>query len=246
MFQDDLGMGYSDYDDLKFDLFESSISSMDCKVYKGDSTNHQPVKIVCSNFNTDITSSMLNKIGFWVRNPSTNVGLAIPVQIYSYDTYRARKDCWSIVESAIRVLPTSSTPISDLGNFATGSTYRQINNQHFSFTTRNSQNMNQNDLYIMKFNFDLRKEQSFAGKFNYNSGLTHIGDVIFMQNCQTIILRVGANDLTLTSSGSLTINARITGIFYNPPTILSSSQKIITAYAIYLQTRKCDKILHND
>ena len=38
-------MGYNDYDTLEFDLYESYISSMDCKVYTGDANNHQPVKI---------------------------------------------------------------------------------------------------------------------------------------------------------------------------------------------------------
>ena len=106
LFPEDLGVGYEDYDDLKFDLYESDISSMDCKVYTGDLQNHQPVKIVCSNFNTAITNSKLVKMGFWVRNPSTNYGMAIPVQLYSYDTYRARKDTWSMIEAGIKVLPT--------------------------------------------------------------------------------------------------------------------------------------------
>jgi len=90
-------MGYNDYDTLEFDLYESYISSMDCKVYTGDANNHQPVKIVCSNFNTDIINSRMVKMGFWTRNPTTTSGLAIPVQIYSFDTYRARKDTWSMI-----------------------------------------------------------------------------------------------------------------------------------------------------
>lgn len=40
LFPEDLGMGYNDYDDLEFDLYESDISSMDCKVYTGDESNH--------------------------------------------------------------------------------------------------------------------------------------------------------------------------------------------------------------
>lgn len=97
LFPADLGMGYNDYDELKFDLYESTISSMDCKVYTGDASNHQPVKIVCSNFNTAITNSKIVRMGFWTRNPSTTDALAIPVQIYSYDQYRARKDTWSMI-----------------------------------------------------------------------------------------------------------------------------------------------------
>ena len=131
-------MGYEDYDDLEFDLYESSISSMDCKVYTGDFSTRQPVKIVCSNFNTAITNTMAVKMGFWTKNPSTSIGLSIPVQIYSFDTYRARKDTWSMIEAGIRVLPTSQTPISDTGNFDSSSGERQIANQHLTLTTRNT------------------------------------------------------------------------------------------------------------
>jgi len=35
LFPVDLGMGYKNYDNLIFDLFESSISSMTCKLYTG-------------------------------------------------------------------------------------------------------------------------------------------------------------------------------------------------------------------
>lgn len=69
--------------------------------------------------------------------------------------------------------------------------------------------MSQNDLYILKFNFDLRMSQKQAGSFKYNSGFSSSGDVIFMQNCQTIILRVGTSSLSLIGSGSTSKNSRI-------------------------------------
>lgn len=131
LFPADLGMGYEDYDDLIFDLYESAISSMDCKVYIGNVDTLEPIKIVCSNFNTQITTSTLVKMGFWTVNPSSAVGLAIPVQIYSFDTYRARKDTWSIIEAGIRVIPTDKTPITDLGNFDVSSTFRQYSDRNF-------------------------------------------------------------------------------------------------------------------
>ena len=166
-------------------------------------------------------------MGFWVKNPTTNYGMAIPVQIYSYDPYRDRKDTWSIIEAAIKVLPTSQTPISDDGNFALSSTFRQINSQHFDFTTRNTRSLLQGDFYILKFNFDLRREQKEAGKFKYNSGLSHSGDVIFMRNCQTVILRVGGTALGTVSSGSTAINARMQSVFYNPAIQLTTVEKKI-------------------
>jgi hypothetical protein len=56
---------------------------MTCKVFTGDKTNNQPVKIVCSSFSSTLTTSTTVKFGFWVKNPSTSVGLAIPVRLYS-------------------------------------------------------------------------------------------------------------------------------------------------------------------
>jgi hypothetical protein len=79
LFTGNLGMGYKDYDNLIFDLYESSTFTMNCKVFTGDPTINQPVKIICSGFNSIVTTSSTIKFGFWVVNPSTTVGLAIPV-----------------------------------------------------------------------------------------------------------------------------------------------------------------------
>ena len=97
LFPADLGMGYKAYDKLVFDLFESSISSMDCRVYPGSSTDQQSTKIVCSRFSATITTTMTIKFGFWVVNPSTSVGMSIPVQIYAFDQPTAGKYVWSIL-----------------------------------------------------------------------------------------------------------------------------------------------------
>lgn len=62
--------------------------------------------------------------------------------------------------------------------------------------------MVKNDWYILKFGFDLRQTANSNGAFNYNSGLGNSGDVIFMRNSQTILLRVGTSNLTLITPGS--------------------------------------------
>jgi hypothetical protein len=115
-------MGYRNYDDLIFDLFESSISSMTCKVYTGDVYTSQPVKIICSDFS--IPAGTTVKMGFWVVNPSTTKGLAIPVQVYVLIQPSQIKVYWSVVEAGIRLLPTPVTPTSDDGNFFLSSTAR--------------------------------------------------------------------------------------------------------------------------
>ena len=80
-------------------MYESGISSMDCRVYVGDtySLTGNPTKIVCSNFNTAITTAMTVKFGFWVKNPTVTKSVAIPVQIYSYDQRYGRKNIWTIL-----------------------------------------------------------------------------------------------------------------------------------------------------
>ena len=116
-------MGYSAYDSLIFDIYESTISSMTCNVYPGDPAVSQPTKIVCSNFGA-LTSSSTIKFGFWVVNPPSNIGMAIPVQVYAYDQGSATKFIWSIVEAGIRILPITTTPINDWGNFASSNAIR--------------------------------------------------------------------------------------------------------------------------
>ena len=117
-------MGYKPYDNLVFDLFESSITSMKCRVYPGNVADLQPTKIICSSFSGTVTTAMTIKFGFWVVNPSTTVGLSIPIQIYAFDQPTARKFIWSILEAGIRLIPIANTPISELGNFASSSTFR--------------------------------------------------------------------------------------------------------------------------
>jgi hypothetical protein len=83
LFEEDLGMGYRNYDDLIFDIYDSSISSMKCKFYIGNRTTSQPIKIICNQFNiNNITTSHVVRFGFWVKNPNSTIALAIPVQVY--------------------------------------------------------------------------------------------------------------------------------------------------------------------
>lgn len=212
---------------------------MSCNVYPGDSANYQPTKIVCSSFSSTLTSSSTIKFGFWVANPPSTVGMSIPVQVYAYDQQLAKKFIWSIVEAGIRILPVTVTPINDLGNFVSSNPIREIMNTHLSFTTRNTRTMVKNDWYILKFGFDLRQSGNSNGSFNYNSGLGSSGDVIFMRNCQTIMLRVGTNNLDIIAPGATNLIARITSLIYNPSYQLTSTQATIYAYIIYNSLDYC-------
>ena len=140
MYPPDLGMGYQPYDKLIFDMYETAIT-MDCRVYPGDVSDKTPTKIVCASFSGTISSSTTIKFGFWMINPPATKGMAIPVQIYAYDQPTARKYVWSILEAGIRLLPVTVTPISDIGNFYSSSTYRNVQSQDFDFTTRNTKTM---------------------------------------------------------------------------------------------------------
>jgi hypothetical protein len=246
LFPADLGMGYKPYDRLVFDLFESSITSMDCRVFPGSVADQQPTKIVCSSFSATVTTSMTVKMGFWMVNPTTAVSMSIPVQIYAYDQPTGRKFVWSMVEAGIRLLPITSTPVSDLGNFAVNTAYREISGRNLDFTTRNTKNMARYDWYIIKFGFALRQSINSNNNFLYNAGLGSSGDVIFMENCRTIMLRVGTNDLALMTPGSSTINGRINGLFYVPPYQLSTAEGTIRAFAIYNSVDDCERIYYSD
>ena len=82
-----------------FDIFESGITSMICKVFTGDThtLTGNSVKIICSNFDIEITTSTTVKFGFWVKNPIVTKSFSIPVQVYSYNQRYGRKDNWMII-----------------------------------------------------------------------------------------------------------------------------------------------------
>jgi len=172
--------------------------------------------------------------------------MAIPVQIYAYDQPSATKTCWSIVESGIRLLPISQTPITDIGNLAFSSSIRETMGTSLSFTTRNTRALTNTDWYILKFNFDLRNTANSNGSFTYNSGLGASGDVIFMRNSMTILLRVGTTALSILTPGAATINACINSLIYTPATQLTTAQASILAYAIYNTLDACEKIIYSD
>lgn len=246
-FADDLGMGYADYSDLVFDIYDSTsgVSSMTCKVYTGQGSQGIPVKIICSNFNTALTSATVLKFGFWVTNPSVTRSLAIPVTVYSYDQYAVTKANWNILESAFNMIVTVASPILDNGNFAydvgTYETYPVV----MSLTTRNTAAMSAGDLYIVKVGFDPRQNGLFASGFTYNSGLGATGTLYIMRNCKTYVLKVGATSLAILPSASATINAQIKNV-YTPYWKPSTTESVITAYVSYLSTGTSEKITHKE
>ena len=91
-------MGYKNYDDLVFDIYDSSISSMKCKFYSGDKANFQPVRIICNQYSlSSITTAHYIRFGFWVNNPSITIGLAVPIQVYFDETIASRKIMWQML-----------------------------------------------------------------------------------------------------------------------------------------------------
>lgn len=110
---------------------------------------------------------------------------------------------------------------------------------NFKLTTRNTKAMVLNDWYILKFGFDLRNTANANGSLTYNSNLAGVGDVTFLRNSNTILLRIGTTPLSILSPGVTTINAQINGLFYNPSYQLTTAQASIRAYAIYNSVDAC-------
>ena len=77
LFPPDLGMGYNPYDNLVFDMFESSIT-MECKVYPGNVADQQPTKIVCSTFSSTISTSTTIKVELDDVPIELNHSLSVP------------------------------------------------------------------------------------------------------------------------------------------------------------------------
>ncbi len=98
----------------------------------------------------------------------------------------------------------------------------------------------------MKFGFDLRNTANANGSLSYNTNMLGTGDVIFLRNSMTILLRIGSTPLSILSSGSTVWNMQINGLFYTPPYQLNTLQSFVRAYAIYNSYDLCEKINYND
>lgn len=88
MFSDDLGLGTSDGDYIKFDIIKDSYVNvanfMSCRIYHGDQARYKPVKIICGKFLSAITSSQTLTMALKIVNPALVGGqTSIPFLIYS-------------------------------------------------------------------------------------------------------------------------------------------------------------------
>ncbi len=229
-------MGYDDYSDLVYDIYDGTITSMSCKVYTGQRSKNIPAKVICSNFNSAITNAKILKFGFWVTNPQVTRSLAIPVTVYSYDQYAATKTNWNLLENAFNMIMTTTPPILDKGNFAFNTAVYQTYPVAMSFTTRNSAPLLNGDFYIVKINFDPRQTGYFATDFQYNVGLGSSNILYILRNCMTYVLKVGSTTLASVASGSATANAQINKVF-TPYWTPSAAESVITAYAAYISSK---------
>lgn len=79
LFEEDLGLGYKDYDTFPITVIDYSSSftvtpfSMNCKFFKGDRTIPKRAKVICANFSESITSNQEIYFVFEVKLPSVSV-----------------------------------------------------------------------------------------------------------------------------------------------------------------------------
>ena len=89
LFENDFGLGYWDYRDFPIDIFDSGSfknNFMKCKFYTGDRVNNKPIRVVCGNFQSQITNSDNLRFALKIKNPSSfSIGsVSIPLLVYSY------------------------------------------------------------------------------------------------------------------------------------------------------------------
>ena len=77
--------------------------------------------------------------------------------------------------------------------------------------------------------------------FKYLTTFASSGDVFFLTNCKTILLRIGANSLTTVASGSTARNARFSN-FITPANQLTTVEGTVTGYIVYNTLRECEKV----
>ena len=92
-------MNYKIDSGITFDLFTDDISSMNCRFEPGCRSCPTPVRIICSEFNTDITTSKRLSAIFILKNPSISVlkSITSPVIVYSLNVNTGVKTNWDIV-----------------------------------------------------------------------------------------------------------------------------------------------------
>ena len=100
--------------------------------------------------------------------------------------------------------------------------------------------MQAGDYYILKFNFDLRNSDKKTSAFKYPyAAYANSGNAIFLRNCRTILLQVGATPLAnyiADATQSNKLNVLLDNVMYNPSVRLTSSEAEINAYAVYMAT----------
>lgn len=120
------------------------------------------------------------------------------------------------------------SPVNDFGNFLCDTPFRQVKDTDLKFTNRNTKPLQAGDFYIMKFNFDLRNSDKKTSAFKYPySSYANSGNAIFLKNCKTIVLEVGAtplgNFIAADAAQSNKLNVLLDNVLFNPATKLTTT-----------------------
>ena len=143
------------------------------------------------------------------------------------------------------MIPVTTTSIIDDGKWFFSGNARLRPTTLVSFVARNSLTMSPNDWYILKFNYKFSTFGKFTNSFLYSTTFANTGDLFYLINCKTVLLRLGSNTLPAVAPGSTTRNARFTN-FINPAHQLTTAEGIISGYIVYNTLRDCEKVQYSD
>jgi hypothetical protein len=245
LFTNDLGYGLTDGNVIKTDIIGGDFNNgfMTCQLFNGDSTHSKSAKIVCGQFTSSISTSQLLFFAIKIINPSINGGrsqVSIPLFVYSNEQGTNYKTNFNVYDNAV-YLQSYYVDYTNPGSIS-ASNNMQTSGTTIDMITRNYQQLNAGDYYVLVFGFPLRNNGLVSNGCSWPGG-TAYGDAYYHYNLWVIVCAVtnAANPISNYFAGvtygygsgypyNNTRNLRISG-FYTPWYYLSSAEQRVMTYS---------------
>ncbi|KAL4456555.1 hypothetical protein ABPG74_000662 [Tetrahymena malaccensis] len=243
LFASDLGLGMLSYTQLNADFFQGNTAgSCSCRLYNGYQASGVAARVVCTQFNSAISTSTVATIFFQITNPSSvPEDTYIPIFVYSISqtvTGEYKKDNWQIVEQQFNIkssaVSTSGTTVTPTrSNSAMGASNVQFTFQvPTAFSIQDMLIIYINDLIIpTPSTIDQTQVQCTSG----NMFLLAYNKILACQFTSAV-----------TSGSNIIFKGQTTPYYFtNPFTALSTSQLTFSAYASFLSNKSTQSLQIN-